>query len=158
MDIKPIIVQKYLESLKEDSELDALLPLLLQAMDFEILSTPTEYKGFPQYGKDIVATGKDGSKQKHRYYFEIKAGNIDGRNWDTGPNSVRSSLAMTIDHEFDTTYPNFKELPIKVVLAFNGLVTGKARGLLTGFAKKEFTDKGIEFDSWDTVLSKIDLT
>ena len=60
---------------------------------------------------------------------------------------------MTIDHEFDTTYRNFKELPIKVVLAFNGLVTGKARGLLTGFAKKEFTDKGIEFEEWN--ISKL---
>ena len=59
MDIKPLIVQKYLESLKEDTELDALLPLLLQAMDFEILSTPKAYKGLPQYGKDIVAVGKE---------------------------------------------------------------------------------------------------
>lgn len=148
MDIRPIIVQKYLESLKEDTELDALFPLLLQAMNFEILSTPKEYKGFPQYGKDIVAIGKEGGK-KYRYYFEIKAGNIDGRNWATGQNSVRSSLTMTLDHDFATTYPDFKELPIKVVLAFNGLVSGKARGLLTGFAQKEFIDKGISFEEWN---------
>jgi len=148
MDIRHIIVQKYLESLKEDTELDVLFPLLLQAMNFEILSTPKEYKGFPQYGKDIVAIGREGGK-KYRYYFEIKAGNIDGRNWDTGQNSVRSSLTMTIDHDFVATYPDFNELPIKVVLAFNGLVSGKVRRLLTGFAQKEFIDKGIAFEEWN---------
>jgi hypothetical protein len=56
---------------------------------------------------------------------------------------------MTVDHDYDTTYPDFKKLPVKVVLAFNGLVSGKARGLLSGFAQKEFIDKGIAFEEWN---------
>ncbi|MBC7000375.1 hypothetical protein [Cytophaga sp. FL35] len=149
MDIKPIIVQKYLESLKEDKELDAIFPMLLQSMGFEVLSTPKEYKGFSQYGKDLVAVKDDDDGTKKRFYFELKAGNIDGRNWNNGPNGVRETLTMTIDHDFETTYPKFKDLPIKVVLVFNGMVSGKTREQLNGFVKKEFHDKGTEFVEWN---------
>ena len=59
-----IIVREYLESLTENEELDYLFPILLEAMDFEILTTPKLFKGFSQYGKDIVAVGLDEDKIK----------------------------------------------------------------------------------------------
>ena len=60
---------------------------------------------------------------------------------------------MTLDQNFESTYPDFDELPKKVVLAFNGLVDGKARSLLTGFAQREFIEKDIAFEEWN--ISKL---
>ncbi len=61
-----IIVKEYLESLKEDNELDYLFPILLNLMGFRIITTAKESKGQPQYGKDIIAVGDDddGVKKK----------------------------------------------------------------------------------------------
>lgn len=44
MNIKSIIISDYLSSLKEDSELDVIFPLLLEAMGFSVLSKPKETK------------------------------------------------------------------------------------------------------------------
>ena len=54
MNIKPIIVKSYLESLTEERELNRIFPILLTSLGFEILNKPTENKGLPEYGKDIV--------------------------------------------------------------------------------------------------------
>ena len=59
MNIKPTIIKEYLQSLKEDNELDVIFTILLQTLEYEILSTPKEYKGFSQYGKDIVTVNVD---------------------------------------------------------------------------------------------------
>lgn len=73
---KTIIIKDYLESLTEDKELDYLFPMLLESMGFVILCKPKEYKGFTQYGKDIVAVGVDKADNiKKRFYFELKGGN-----------------------------------------------------------------------------------
>lgn len=57
--MKQIIVREYLESLKEDGELDLIFPLLLETLDFQIVTRAKEYKGHKQYGKDIIAYGTD---------------------------------------------------------------------------------------------------
>lgn len=66
-----LIVREYLESLKEDSELDYLFPILLNLMGFRIVSTPKDSKGQPQYGKDVIAVGRDSDGVKKRFYFEL---------------------------------------------------------------------------------------
>jgi hypothetical protein len=150
MNIKPIIIKEYLQSLKEDSELDVIFAILLQAMEYEILSTPKEYKGFSQYGKDIVAVKIDPiDGVKKRFYFELKAGDIDSNKWNMPDNGVRDTLRMTADANFQTTFKDFEKLPIKVVLVFNGMVSEKIRKILNDFSKKEFVDKGMEFEEWN---------
>lgn len=59
MNTKPLIVKSYLESLTEESELNRIFPILLTSLNFEILSKPTENKGLQEFGKDIIAVGKD---------------------------------------------------------------------------------------------------
>ena len=59
MNIRPLIVKTYLESLTEESELNRIFPLLLTSLNFEILSKPTENKGLQEFGKDVIAVGKD---------------------------------------------------------------------------------------------------
>ena len=46
MDIKPIIVRKYLESLTESDELDMIFPILLESKGFRILTMPKNSKDF----------------------------------------------------------------------------------------------------------------
>ena len=43
--MKNRIIREYLESLKEDKELDYIFPILLDAMGFRIVSTPKNSKG-----------------------------------------------------------------------------------------------------------------
>lgn len=72
MNNNSIFVQEYLSSLKEDSELDYLFPLLLKSMGFKIIRTPKESKGQSQYGKDVIAIGKDDNGKIFKWYFELK--------------------------------------------------------------------------------------
>lgn len=70
--MKNKILRAYLEALKEDEELDKIFPLLLRAMNFRIVSTPKHSKGMSQYGKDVIAIGKDDDGIICRWYFELK--------------------------------------------------------------------------------------
>src|SRR5204863_3061249 len=81
--------------------------------------------------------------------FELKAGDIDSQKWNMPDNGVRDTLRMTVDADFKTTYKDFDNLPIKVILVFNGMVSEKIRLTLNGFSQKEFIDKGIEFEEWN---------
>lgn len=45
--MKNRILREYIESLKEDNELDYIFPILLQAMGFRIVSTPRILKDSP---------------------------------------------------------------------------------------------------------------
>ena len=45
--MKNRILREYIESLKEDNELDYIFPILLQAMGFRIVSTPKILKDSP---------------------------------------------------------------------------------------------------------------
>ena len=49
------IIKQYIESLKEDQELDYIFPILLERMGYRVLSTPCQSKGQSQYGRDVVA-------------------------------------------------------------------------------------------------------
>lgn len=145
-----IIVREYLESLKEDNELDYLFPILLNSIGFRIISTPVESKGQSQYGKDIVAVGKDESGVKHRYYFELKGHsdrNITDKNYSTS-DGIRESIIEAKDTAFtDSSIPKFNHLPIKIVLVHNGTLKSNIRPTFEGFISKEFSDG--EFERWD---------
>lgn len=152
MNIKPLIVKSYLESLTEEKELNRIFPMLLTSLGFEILTKPTENKGLPEYGKDIVAVGKDEDKIKKRFYFELKGG--DDRDITstvlTKPDGIIESLRESKYANFETTYKNFDSLPQKIVLVHNGELKANARKTFTDFISKEFPVGGtIDFDSWD---------
>lgn len=152
MNIKPIIVKSYLESLTEERELNKIFPMLLTSLGFEILTKPTENKGLPEYGKDIVAVGKDNDGIKKRFYFELKGGNDKDINSVvlTKNDGIMMSLREAKYADFETTYKDFNTLPQKVVLVHNGELKANARKTFTGFISKEFpTNGGIEFDRWD---------
>jgi len=140
--MKTIIVREYLESLKEDRELDALFPILLEVMGFQIISTPKETKGFQQYGKDVVSVGTDEADgQRKRFYFEIKGGedkNISPTNFNKD-DGIRMSIQEARDRPFsDISHPEFNSLPVKIVLVHNGIMKESVREAFDGFISREF--------------------
>lgn len=151
MNIKPLIVKSYLESLTEERELNRIFPMLLTSLGFEILTKPTENKGFSEYGKDVVAVGKDNDGVKKRFYFELKGG--DDRNITanklTKNDGIIESLREAKYADFETTYIGFNKLPKKIVLVHNGELKGSARKTYKGFIEKEFPEtENIECERW----------
>ncbi len=145
-----IIVQEYLSSLKEDNELDALFPILLNVMGFHIIQTAKEAKGQSQYGKDIIAIGKDKNGIKHRWYFELKGykdRDITDKNFAI-PDGVLESVREAKYAAFtDSSIPEFNLLPLKIVVVHNGILKPNIRPTFEGFISKEFKSK--EFERWD---------
>lgn len=152
MDIKTIIVRDYLESLKESEELDYIFPLFLESQGFIILSKPTESKGLPQYGKDIVAIGHDFEDGiNKRFYFELKGGadrNISDATYST-KDGVRESIIEAKDRKFEFSNKNHEKLPLKIVIVHNGELKSNVKDTFEGFISREFPKNGdIEFDRW----------
>ncbi|MCG6191347.1 hypothetical protein [Maribellus maritimus] len=145
-----IIVQEYLSSLKEDNELDSLFPILLNVMGFHIIQTAKEAKGQSQYGKDIIAIGKDKNGIKHKWYFELKGykdRDITDKNF-TIPDGVLESIREAKFAAFDdSSIPEFNHLPLKIVVVHNGILKPNIRPTFEGFISKEF--KPGEFERWD---------
>lgn len=145
-----VIVREYLASLKEDSELDYLFPILLNLMGFRIVQTAKESKGQSQYGKDIIAIGNDEKGIKHRWYFELKGyadRDITQANYSK-PDGIRDSIIEAKDAVFkDSTIPGFNDLPTKIVVVHNGVLKTNLRVTFEGFISREFKDG--EFERWD---------
>ncbi|MDQ1771021.1 hypothetical protein GQR60_11505 [Labilibaculum sp. A4] len=160
MNIKPLIVKSYLESLTEESELNRIFPILLTSLNFDILSKPTENKGLQEFGKDIIAVGKDvfvdkddvGYGKKKRFYFELKGGADRDVSKATfyKEYGIFQSLTEAKLVDFKSDYQDFDSLPKKIVLVHNGILKGNIRDVYDGFLKQEFPKDGVnEYDRWD---------
>lgn len=113
------VIRDYLESLKEDNELDYIFPMLLQSMGYRIISTPKNSKGQSQYGKDIVAVGLDESGCKCKWYFELKgeaAKDINDSTFSVKDGVRDSILAAKYAAYRDSSIPGFNKLPKKMYL------------------------------------------
>lgn len=148
--MKNRLVREYLESLKEDGELDYIFPILLSSMNFRVVSSPRNSKGQPQHGKDVVAIGHGEDGILYRWYFELKgnsAKDITTSNI-TLPDGVIDSLreAKYVAYEAPSI-PSFDKLPIKIVFVHNGLLQSNAEPIFNGFIQREFSDGN--FERWD---------
>lgn len=154
MDSTKHIVRDYLQSQREDKELDSLFPILLNLMGFRIIQTAKESKGQSQYGKDIIAVGKDENGKKFRWYFEIKGfkdRDIDITNFINDDGIKQSILESKYAAFNDASIPEFDSLPVKIVVVHNGVLKTNFRPTFDGFIKIEFQDpdKDGEFERWD---------
>lgn len=150
MNSNSIIVREYLGSLKEDSELDYLFPILINLMGFRIIQTAKESKGQSQYGKDIIAIGKDKNGIKFKWYFELKGysdKDISITNFSK-PDGIKESIIEAKYSSFqDSTIPEFNNLPTKIVIVHNGVLKMNFRNTFEGFISQEFKEG--EFERWD---------
>lgn len=150
MNNNSIFIQEYLSTLKEDSELDYLFPLLLKSMGYKIIRTPKESKGQSQYGKDVIAIGKDENGVLYKWYFELKGyadKNITETNFHKKDGILESIReAKYVDYE-DFSIPTLQDLPTKIVLVHNGVIKSNFLQTFNGFIKKEL--EGYSFERWD---------
>lgn len=145
--MKHRIVRDYLESLKEDKELDYIFPMLLEAMGFRIVATPRNSKGQSQHGKDVIAIGKGEDGVLYRWYFELKgnaAKDINDKTYQV-EDGVRDSILAAKDAPYeDSSIPSFNKLPYKIVFVHNGVLMENTRITFEGFIKREFPNGGFE--------------
>ncbi|RFM34408.1 hypothetical protein [Chitinophaga silvisoli] len=150
MDSNKLMVRDYLDSLKEDTELDFIFPLLLTVLGYRVIVTPKQAKGNPQFGKDVIAIGKTSDGTRALFYFELKAGsdkNIDDTTMTKQDGIIDSfRTAKYVEYE-DHSIPGLNELPRQFVLVHTGTVNVNAQRTLDGFVKREFPDGN--FDHWD---------
>lgn len=155
-DINRILISEYLDSLKEDGELDHIFPLLLEMMEYKLLARPADSKGQSQYGKDVVAI-KEIDGVMTRFYFELKGGsdrNIDDHVLNKKDGVIESLRASKNTSYIDKTIPGFDTLPARYILVHNGSLKENAKPTLNGFVSREFAEG--EFDRWDLAhLSKL---
>ena len=156
--MKNIIVREYLESLTEREELDYIFPILLEAMNFTVVSTPAMTRGLSQYGKDVVAVKKDEDGIKKRYYFELKGGsdkNITSDSYNK-TDGVRESIYEAKDRAFkDSSIPGFNDMPVKIIVAHNGVMHPSVKETFDGMIEREFPQPKpgevapYSFERWD---------
>lgn len=142
--MKNILVREYLESLTESDELDYIFSILLEVMEFKIISTPKSTKGLAQYGKDIVAIGTDSDGKRKRFYFEIKGGRDKDITTSTlnKPDGIIESIREAKNRPYaDSSNPEFNSLPVKIVVVHNGIIHPSVKETFDGFIESEFPSK-----------------
>lgn len=147
--VRQEIVKQYIASLKEDGELDYIFPLLLERMEYRILSTPKQSKGMPQYGRDVVATKKvDGVDTL--FLFELKgfrAHDITDRSL-TEPDGIMDSLKASKSTKYrDASIPGLSQFPRKYVFVHNGGLEANAQLTWNDFVQEWFPEGNLE--RWD---------
>lgn len=114
-----MLLEEYLGLMREAGELDVFLPMLLTAMDHEVVTTPQT--GHRQYGVDLVTRGPGEDGTTRLFIWVIKCGDIDRRLWSVGETSVRHSMQEAGDTYLQTHLsPADKVLPRTIVVATNG--------------------------------------
>lgn len=152
MNTDRIFVREYLESLTEKNELNVIFPFLLESMGFTILTKPSENLGLKEFGKDVVAVGKDEDGIKKKFYFELKGGNDRdiSEKLITDADGIADSLINASIIDDDYSYPNLQDLPLEISIVHNGIVKGNASRLLNEtFKRVEKLRPDAKFSRWD---------
>lgn len=142
-----IVFRDFINLLKEDNELDALLVELLFSMNIEVISRPQKGR---QFGVDILAKGKDSEDGKNKLFIiTVKRHNLTREVWDKDQYSLRQSLNEILDVYIPTHLTKKeKTLPIKVIAAFNGIIEQSVLPNWKSHIEK-FQAHQIQLESWD---------
>jgi len=136
-----LILAEYIDSLKEDGELDKLIQDILRAYGITIFVAPEKGR---QFGVDIYAIGKDfeDNGREKVFLITVKQGDLDRNTWHGNQNSLQPSL-----EDIRTVFirsnlaAQHKHLPVKIVVAFNGLLKQQMQQNWRGY-----TESHPEFD------------
>ncbi|MEW8333831.1 MAG: hypothetical protein AB2728_20525 [Candidatus Thiodiazotropha sp.] len=143
-----LIIKQYLASLKERSELDALLPDLLSQMGLNVISMPG--RGTRQDGVDVAAVGSLKGGPEKVYLFSIKAGDITRSAWDGDSiQSLRPSLNEIRDSYVSNRLPKeHEDKQIAICLCFGGDIQEQVRTSVEGYIEQNSTDR-IAYEKWN---------
>ena len=134
-----LILKDYIETLKEEIELETLLENILIMNDFKDIVRPQ--KGIAQHGVDFSA-----KKNREIYLFVLKQKDIDKNNWNSGNNAVRPTLDEIQDVYIQERIkdPNCK---INIVVCTNGIIKQNVQADWNGYIIRN-TKKNIRYSFW----------
>lgn len=143
-----LIIKDYLLQLKEKDELDLLLCDLFLQMGYITDNRPKT--GNRQYGVDIRAHNDDSL-----VLCTVKQGDLNRRNWDSDPNSVRQSLNEIHDCYLHFLSNEDRQKNLRIVVATNGMMDESVSRNWDGFVKENTIWNNIpvtiEFWNIDTI-------
>lgn len=131
-----LIIKDYLLQLKEKDELDLLLCDLLLQMGYVTDNRPET--GNRQYGVDIRAHNEDTV-----LLCAVKQGDLNRKNWDSDPNSVRQSLNEIHDCYMGFLTDQDREKNLRVIVATNGMMDESVSPNWDGYVKQNTIWQGI---------------
>lgn len=149
------IVREFFRGLRERDELDVIVPELLTAMGFEVLSRPMV--GTRQYGADVAAIGVDNDDIRKLFLFSIKRGDLNRQEWNGGSDqALRPSLDEIKDAYLRAVAPEHVDLPVVICITIGGVVLENVQPLVNGYMADGRTDR-IEYRVWsgDTLTRKV---
>lgn len=147
-----LIIKDYLLQLKEKDELDLLLCDLLLQMGYITDNRPET--GNRQFGVDIRAHNKG-----TLVLCTVKQGDLNRKNWDSDPNSVRPSLNEIKDCYLGFLTDKDREKNLRVIVATNGMMDEAVSPNWDGFVKQNTSWQGmnvsLEFWNIDTITDLV---
>jgi hypothetical protein len=143
-----LILKEYLSSLRERNELDAILQDLLSQMGLDVFIRPSP--GHKEFGVDIAAVGAVKDDIERVYLFSVKAGDLDGRDWDGDSNqALRQSLNEIKDVFIPTFMPSEHEgKPIVICSCYGGDLKRSISANVSQYEKQN-TSENISYSRWD---------
>lgn len=149
------IVREFFRGLRERDELDVIVPELLTAMGFEVLSRPMT--GTSQYGSDVAAVGTDTDGVRKLFLFSIKRGDLNRAEWNGATDqALRPSLDDVRDAYLNSVAPEHKALPVVICITIGGVVLENVLPRVNGYMRENTTPK-VSYRIWsgDTLTGKV---
>ena len=131
-----LIIKDYLLHLKEKDELDLLLCDVLLQMGFITDNRPKT--GNRQYGVDIRA-----HNEESLLLCTVKQGDLNRKNWDSDPNSVRQSLNEIHDCYLRLLTDQDRQKNLRIIVATNGMMDEAVSPNWEGYVEENTMWQGI---------------
>lgn len=148
------IIREYFKGLKEQNELDVVIPDLLTSMGFEVVRRPVS--GNRQYGADVIAVGTDVDGERKLFVFSIKRGDLTRQEWAGADQALRQSLDEIKDVILNNRAPEHQGLKVVICITLGGIVPEAMEPLVNGYMLSNRTD-ALDYQVWtgDTLTRKI---
>ena len=134
-----LILKDYIETLKEEIELETLLENILIMNDYTDIVRPQ--KGVAQHGVDFSA-----KKNGTLYLFVLKQKDIDKNNWNSGNNAVRPTLDEIQDVYISERIKEFGS-KINIVVCTNGIIKQNVQADWKGYIRRN-AKENIKYSFW----------
>ena len=134
-----LILKDYIETLKEETELETLVENILIMNDFTDIVRPQ--KGVAQHGVDFSA-----KKNGTIYLFVLKQKDLDKNNWNSGNNAVRPTLDEIQDVYIQEIIKE-SDSKINIVVCTNGIIKQNIQADWNGYISRN-SKENIKYLFW----------
>ena len=113
-----LLLEEFLGLMREEGELDQFLPVLLTAMNHEIV-TPAQ-KGPRQFGVDIASIDHSSGNDPVLCLWIVKCGTIGRTEWNGSLQAVRQTIDDVETYIATHRRAEHKKLPVRLIVLTNG--------------------------------------